>query len=137
MTAKQRIFEDFKANFSALCTRLGGKPDGDSHCMGYLIPTHLGPLRASIHPYLPDMRRKQMPIASIYLRFEEHTGGKVYDTLCDYDFNGWSGKWNVCVSGGIWPDVYQAALDMFRLKMGRLTELAQKQSENAIPDTNP
>lgn len=132
MTAKQRLFEDFKNKFIDLCVQFDGKPSKDAYCVEYFIPTHLGPLRASIHPYLPDVGRKQMPIASIYLRFEEHTGGRVYDTLCDYDFNGWSGKWNVCVSGGIWPDVYQAALDSFRLRMGKLTELGQKQTPQPV-----
>lgn len=118
----QARYERFKAAFKAICEAHGGVFSArDCYADGmaaFLIPTRLGELKASIH----DDRNWRSKIESIYLKFETQTGGKVYDSLCGYDFNSWSGKWNICLRGETMEEAREECLK----SLERRLELLEK-----------
>jgi hypothetical protein len=119
-TAATKLWSAVTNRFDELCLAHGGVRVEDRGFRSFNVPTTHGEMRVSLFEAdannLTD-RRRQPCIASIFLRFTDCTGGKVYDELHGYDFNGWSGKWNVCLSGGAWNQAWDAALLQLERKL--------------------
>lgn len=95
MTPHQKSFAAWLKDFRQVCLDFGGV---ETEPLRFEIATDLGKLFASVHESDYESQKRR-GFVQIYLRFETHTGGKVYDTLGGRDFNGYSGKWNIHVSG--------------------------------------
>ena len=78
----------------------------------YAIVTDRGVIYVSVHESDFESQIKR-GFVSIYLRFKTFSTGKVYDSLFARDFNGYSGKWNITISGdrGRISEIRRLALD--------------------------
>lgn len=122
----QARYERFRAAFGALCEAHGGvysERDSIGDGAAYLVPTKLGELKTSIHCDGFKNRRSARYIESIYLRFTKYSTGKVYDSLCGFDFNGWSGKWNILLSAGSLEQARGECLLSLKLRLELLKDL--------------
>lgn len=119
-------YEQFKADFGAVCVARGGtfnERDTIGHGAAYHIPTRLGMLKASIHFDANDNERgRRNKIEGVYLRFDTYSTGKVYDALCGFDFNGYSGKWNIMASAPTLKEARKHCLEELELRLQMLAE---------------
>lgn len=102
MTSNQKAFQEYVLDFIASCSAHGSiaKQDGDNWRAEF--DTKLGKLTASIHGDSEYKSQTKHGFVSIYLRFASDAkavSGRVYDELAGRSFNGYSGKWNIHVSG--------------------------------------
>lgn len=100
MTKHQKAFAQWLNDFKESCKAHGSIAAEDwQGCWFAVFKTPVGDLRASIHESDYDGQMKR-GFVQIYLRFKDYDTGKCYDTLGGFDFNGYSGKWNITLSGG-------------------------------------
>lgn len=71
---------------AAVVKNMNGQPKHQNADDEFIVPTRYGDL--SIH--VIEWKNPWMA-----LRFVTYSTGKVYDSLHGYDFNGYSGKWNI------------------------------------------
>lgn len=99
MTPHQKSFRKWLAGFRETCIALGGVADPHEPLrFTFQTPEH-GVLNASVHESDYESQKKR-GFVEIFLAFETYDTGKVHDTLFGRDFNGYSGKWNITLSGG-------------------------------------
>jgi hypothetical protein len=117
-------FKTLSADFTAECLRLGGTLV-EVDCIGrvhFLLPSPLGPIAALLPSPCDSGRRKGPFYEEIYLRFKTYRTGKAYDQLCGWDFNGYSGKWNLMAGGETRKAAGRAAIDTLRHRIEVLKE---------------
>lgn len=123
MKEPDKAFKKFRAEFSTLCQRFGGveKPeDAIGYGACFHIPTGLGTLRASIHFDGWKNRRGNSHIDSIFLQWIDYTWHGEFPIYGD--FNPFSHKWNILISGEVLAQVRQSAMVELENRLEQLKE---------------
>lgn len=98
MTPLQKSFEAFIAEFKRICEAHGGKLIEDDYAIGFEFKTVHGTLKATIHR--GDYDSHKTGFVSIFMIFENDADVPALAKWLPGEFNQFSGKWNIHISGG-------------------------------------
>lgn len=135
----QQDYEKFKATFRQVCESYGGtfsQEDTIGNGAAFRVPTCYGQLRVSIHAYdgFGSMRGYGHYVG-IYMQFRNYTGPT--ELPFHGDWNRYSNKWNITITGQKLQAVQDAALCELKMRLLTLsvhgTKARQRRMEKAEP----